>query len=58
MLATRLGDIASGRFQGLTAERITVWNLCELVVADYEFHNPTGPRRSSIAGREAFAEAV
>ena len=42
MLATRLGDIASGRFQGLTAERITVWNLCELVVADYEFHNKRG----------------
>ncbi len=42
MLATLLGDIASGRFQGLTAERITVWNLCELVVADYEFHNKRG----------------
>jgi integrase len=42
MLATRLGDIATGRFQGLTAERITVWNLCELVVADYEFHNKRG----------------
>jgi integrase len=42
MLATRLGDIATGRFQGLTAERLTVWNLCELVVADYEFHNKRG----------------
>jgi integrase len=42
MLATRLGDIATGRFQGLTAERITVWNLCELVIADYVFHNKRG----------------
>jgi integrase len=42
MLAARLGDIATGRFQGLTAERITVWNLCELVVADYEFLNKRG----------------
>lgn len=42
MLATRLGDIPTGCFQGLTAERLTVWNLCELVVADYEFHNKRG----------------
>jgi integrase len=42
MLATRLGDIASGRFQGLTAERLTVWNLCELVIADYEFNDKRG----------------
>lgn len=42
LLATRLGDIATGRFQGLTGERITVWNLCELVIADYELHNKRG----------------
>jgi len=49
MLATRLGDIATGRFQGLTAERITVWNLCELVVADYEFHNKKDRRLGGAA---------
>ena len=42
MLATRLGDIATGRFQGMTAERLTVWNVCELVIADYEFHGKSG----------------
>jgi integrase len=42
MLAKRLGDIASGLFQGLTAERLTVWNLCELVIADYEFQGKRG----------------
>src|ERR1051326_6755722 len=38
-LATRLGDIATGCFLGLTPEKLTVWNLCELVIEDYEINS-------------------
>jgi integrase len=36
LLARRLGDISTGRFQGLTPERITVDEICQLVIEDYE----------------------
>ncbi len=36
LLARRLGDICAGRFQGLGPERITIEELCELVIEDYE----------------------
>jgi integrase len=38
LLARRLGDISTGKFQGLAPERITIQQLCELVIEDYE-HN-------------------
>jgi integrase len=35
LLHKRLGEIAEGRFQGLTPERVTLSQLCELVCEDY-----------------------
>jgi len=35
-LAVRLGDVVSGRFAGLAPERITIRELCALVIEDYE----------------------
>ncbi len=36
LLRKRLGEIAEGRFQGLTPERITIRQICELVCEDYQ----------------------
>ncbi len=36
LLARRLGDIATGKFRGLAPERVTIAQLCELVIEDYE----------------------
>jgi integrase len=35
LLARRLGDIATGKFQGLAPERVTIAELCQLVIEDY-----------------------
>jgi integrase len=37
LLARRRGDIASGRFHGLASERVTIGELCQLVLDDYEY---------------------
>lgn len=37
LLNKRLGDIETGRFRGLTPERVTIGALCKLVTDDYEF---------------------